>query len=59
MRRHLTNYFKGLPEFKATRLKLVTTLNVDELFATLDYIGDRWGDYDLTGTVPAPLSHNL
>lgn len=59
MRRHLTNYFKGLPDFKATRLKLVTTLNVDELFATLDYIGDHWGDYDLSTAVPAPLSHNL
>lgn len=59
MRRHLTNYFKGLPDFKATRLKLVTTLDVDELFATLDYIGDHWGDYDLSAAVPVPLSHNL
>ncbi len=59
MRRHLTNYFKGLPDFKATRLKLVTTLDTDELFATLDYIGERWGDYDLSEAVPAPLSHDL
>ncbi len=59
MRRHLTNYFKGLPDFKATRLKLVTTLDTDELFATLDYIGERWEDYDLTNMVPAPLSHEL
>ncbi|MDE6570053.1 MAG: tRNA dihydrouridine synthase DusB [Alistipes sp.] len=59
MRRHLTNYFKGLPDFKATRLKLVTTLDVDELFATLDDIGDRWGGYDMSGTVPAPLSHDI
>ncbi len=59
MRRHLTNYFKGLPDFKATRLKLVTTLDIDELFATLDYIGERWGDYDLSKAVPAPLSHEL
>lgn len=59
MRRHLTNYFKGLPDFKATRLKLVTTLDVDEVFATLDDIGDRWGGYDMSGTVPAPLSHDI
>ena len=59
MRRHLTNYFKGLPDFKATRLKLVTTLDIDELFATLDYIGDRWAGYDLSGAIPAPLSHEL
>lgn len=59
MRRHLTNYFKGLPDFKATRLKLVTTLDVDELFATLDYIGEHWSDYDLSAAVPAPLSHEI
>ena len=59
MRRHLTNYFKGLPDFKATRLKLVTTLDVGELLETLDFIGERWGGYDLSQAVPAPLSHDL
>ncbi len=59
MRRHLTNYFKGLPDFKATRMKLVTSLSVDELFATLDEVADRWGDFDVSGTVPAPLSHDI
>jgi len=28
MRRHLSNYFKGLPDFKPTRLKLVTLLDI-------------------------------
>ena len=59
MRRHMTNYFKGLPDFKSTRLKLVTSLDTAELFATLDEIACRWGCYDLSGAVPAPLSHNL
>lgn len=59
MRRHLTNYFKGLPDFKPVRLKLVTTLDPECLLATLDEIADRWGDYDLSGTVPAPLSHDI
>ena len=59
MRRHMTNYFKGLPDFKPTRLKLVTSLDIAELFATLDQIAERWGGYDLSGAVPAPLSHNL
>lgn len=59
MRRHLTNYFKGLPDFKPTRLKLVTSLDPDELFATLDRIGEQWGVFDLSGAVPSPLSHNL
>ena len=35
MRRHLTNYFKGLPDFKKTRMKLVTSLDINELFETL------------------------
>ena len=59
MRRHLSNYFKGLPDFKSTRLKLVTSLDTAELFATLDEIACRWGGYDLSEAVPAPLSHNL
>lgn len=59
MRRHLTNYFKGLPDFKATRLKLVTSLDAAEIAATLDEIADRWGGHDFSAAVPAPLSHDL
>ncbi len=44
MRRHLSCYFKGLPDFKETRLKLVTLNDPQELYTTLDYIADRWGD---------------
>ena len=44
MRRHLSCYFKGLPDFKETRLKLVTLNNPAELFEALDYISGRWGD---------------
>ena len=44
MRRHLSCYFKGLPDFKETRLKLVTINDPQELFATLDYIAERWGE---------------
>lgn len=59
MRRHLTNYFKGLPDFKPTRLRLVTSNSIDELYAILDEIAERWGDFDVTSVVPAPLSHNI
>ena len=59
MRRHLTNYFKGLPDFKQTRLKLVTSFEVDEILSTLDYVAERWGDFDMREAVPAPLSHDL
>lgn len=46
MRRHLSCYFKGLPDFKETRLKLVTLNDPAELFSTLDGIADRWGSYE-------------
>ena len=59
MRRHLSNYFKGLPNFKETRLKLVTSFDPAELYATLDSIAERWGDFDTSAVVPAPLSHNV
>lgn len=42
MRRHLSCYFKGLPDFKETRMKMVTTLDVDELYGILDYICERY-----------------
>lgn len=42
MRRHLSNYFKGLPEFKETRMKMVTTLDKEELNDILESIRDRY-----------------
>jgi tRNA-dihydrouridine synthase len=42
MRRHLSNYFKCLPDFKQTRMTLVTSLDVDELIKTLDGIAVRY-----------------
>ncbi|MDD5892580.1 MAG: tRNA dihydrouridine synthase DusB [Bacteroidales bacterium] len=44
MRRHLSCYFKGLPDFKETRLKLVTTKDIGEIYSLLDYISERWGE---------------
>lgn len=38
MRRHYTNYFKGLAHFKQTRSKLVTTDDVNELLDILERI---------------------
>ena len=46
MRRHLSCYFRGLPDFKETRLKLVTLMDVPELLRTLDHVADRWGCAD-------------
>lgn len=51
MRRHLSCYFKGLSDFKETRIKLVTTTNVQELYDILDNIAERWGDADLPDAI--------
>ena len=59
MRRHLSNYFKGLPNFKDTRMRLVTENDPAVLFATIDSIAERWGDFDTAGCVPPPLSHEI
>ena len=48
MRRHLSCYFKGLPDFKQTRIRLVTTTDPDEILSILDHIASRWGDCPLT-----------
>jgi nifR3 family TIM-barrel protein len=52
MRRHLSCYFKGLPDFKATRLRLVTENDPEELLGVIDGIADRWGDHDMSATIP-------
>ena len=48
MRRHLSNYFKGLPHFKEIRKKLVTSLDQNELLDTLDLIESRYRNFDST-----------
>ena len=45
MRRHLSNYFKGLPGFRETRLKLLTSLEPSEIKDIIRDIGEKWGDY--------------
>ncbi len=52
MRRHLSCYFKGLPDFKETRIRLVTSKDPDEILRTLDYVAERWGD-EIPETVSA------
>ncbi len=43
MRRHFSNYFKGLPGFRETRLRLLTSLDVEEIRKILSEISERWG----------------
>ena len=44
MRRHLANYFKGLDDFKSTRIRLVTENDPAAVISILDEIADRWGE---------------
>jgi nifR3 family TIM-barrel protein len=45
MRRHLSNYFKGIPHFKATRLRLLTCVKVAEIKSIIEEIRQNWGDF--------------
>lgn len=38
MRRHYSNYFKGFPHFKETRMKLVLTEDLDEILSILEMV---------------------
>jgi nifR3 family TIM-barrel protein len=42
MRRHLSSYFKSLPDFKATRMLLVTENSHEELLKILDTIKEKY-----------------
>ena len=45
MRRHLSNYFKALPHFRETRLKLLTAVDVDDIKIIINEIRQKWGDF--------------
>ena len=42
MRRHYAPYFKGLPNFKPFRMKLVTSESPEELFSSFEEIGQSY-----------------
>jgi tRNA-dihydrouridine synthase len=41
MRNHYANYFKGIPDFKETRTKLVTLFSTQEIVDVLDEVATR------------------
>lgn len=47
MRRHYTNYFKGIPSFKEYKQRLVTTDDANGLMQVFDEIADVFADYQL------------
>ncbi|MCQ2147561.1 MAG: tRNA dihydrouridine synthase DusB, partial [Bacteroidales bacterium] len=50
MRRHLSCYFKGLPDFKDTRIKLVTETDPQKVLELLSYIEEKWGSEQIEGS---------
>ena len=50
MRRHYTNYFKGLPHFKELRLKLVTTYDHAEILNILDEVVKKYSENEVVGS---------
>ena len=47
-RRHYTNYFKGIPNFKPLRMSLVSAETSDEVFETLEKAAKEFADFDFS-----------
>jgi nifR3 family TIM-barrel protein len=45
-RRHYTNYFKGIPNFKEYRMKMVTSDDSKDVFAAFAEVLERFSDYE-------------
>jgi tRNA-dihydrouridine synthase len=45
MRRHYNNYFKGFPDFKPLRMKLVESLEVQEIMEVLEGIPKQYAGF--------------
>ena len=46
MKRHYTNYFKGIAHFKDYRLKLVTSFELNEIMDILNYIAEHEDEFE-------------
>ena len=47
-RRHYTNYFKGIPDFKPYRMKMVTSDEAQDVFDTFKEVLDKFGEYEFS-----------
>jgi tRNA-dihydrouridine synthase B len=45
MKRHYSNYFKGISHMKEYRMKLVTSFNLQEIYDTLNYIQEHADEF--------------
>ncbi len=48
MRRHYSNYFKGIAHFKDYRTRLVSTMDQNEIIAILDEVAEKFSAYEFT-----------
>ena len=46
MRRHYANYFKGLPDFKPYRMRLVSEGDIANIYSILDEVAEKFANYD-------------
>ena len=46
MRRHYTNYFRGMPNFKPYRTEMVTANTYGEVSGLLDQVADTYSEYE-------------
>ena len=46
MKRHYTNYFKGVIDFKKYRIKMVTSDSAQEIHDILDEVAIKFKDYN-------------
>jgi tRNA-dihydrouridine synthase len=47
MKRHYSNYFRGISHFKEYRMKLVTSFNLNEIMDTLNYVQDHSEEFSI------------
>jgi len=48
MRRHYANYFKGLPDFKPYRMRLVAEPDINNIYSILAEVAEKFANYDAT-----------
>lgn len=46
MKRHYTNYFKGIDHFKEYRMKLVTSFELEEILSTLSEVEEHFASFE-------------
>ncbi|WP_316827512.1 tRNA dihydrouridine synthase DusB [Pedobacter miscanthi] len=51
MRRHYANYFKGLPDFKPYRMRLVAEPDINNIYSILEEVAEKFANYDATGVM--------